>query len=59
MPKKWIEMCKDLGFSHPEMTGVDDVLSKVLETDMVANIDVPVKVYIDPEMNYSVLVYDN
>ncbi len=42
---------------HSESFG-SDVLDKIRETDTCSNLDSPVRVWIDPEGNYSVLVYD-
>ncbi len=60
MPHKdWLAMCEDL-FPDCEASclDLDPVMDKIMETNTVSNLTVPVRVWIDPEGYYTVDVYD-
>ncbi|MBI3821262.1 MAG: hypothetical protein HY289_01120 [Planctomycetes bacterium] len=55
---QWAELARDVFNCHPDNLDVETILDKVLETDTCENLDPPVRVHIDPEGWYSILVYE-
>lgn len=56
--ERWAELARDVFNCPSDNLGVETVLDKVRETDTCANLDPPVRVYIDPEGWFSVLVHE-
>ena len=58
--KDWNAMCRDVfpGVS-PDYIGLDTVMEKIMETDTVSNLSVPVEVWIDEEGWHRVDVWDD
>lgn len=59
-PEDWAELAREhFALDKPELLMVEGVVQKCRETDTCTDIRVPVEVWIDPEGDYRVLVYDN
>lgn len=57
--KAWEELARNVFNCGPEFLTEETVLGKIWETDTCRNLTVPVEVYIDPEFNFSVKVWDS
>lgn len=57
-PRAWDELARDVFGIAGELLPAESVLDKIEETKTVANLDSPVRVYIDEECCYWVEVYD-
>jgi len=55
---QWAELAREVFNCPPDNLDVETVLAKVIETDTCANLDSPVRVYVDPDGWFSVLVYE-
>jgi hypothetical protein len=64
---KWRAMVRDVfnitdkprgGVDPADVVGIEDVLAKIIETDTVSNLTVPVSVWIDAEGFHTIDVYD-
>ncbi len=55
---QWAELARDVFNCRAENLDVETVLAKVLETNICANLDSPVRVYIDADGWFSVLVHE-
>ncbi len=55
----WDEMCREVFGCDPDYVDLDTALGKVIDTDTVSNLTVPVRVWIDLEGYYTVDVYDD
>ena len=56
---KWDEMSMEVFNLHGDRVDIEMVMSKIIETDTVDGLEVPVGVYIDPEGYFTVEVYDD
>ena len=54
----WNELAEQVFGVDPSQLDLSMVLSKIEETNTCRNLDSPVEVYIDPEGNFTVNVYD-
>ncbi|MCQ3921646.1 MAG: hypothetical protein DPW13_11920 [Planctomycetes bacterium] len=56
---RWSELIRDVFPGRkPEHVALDEVLERVIETNTVSNLDVPVEVWIDSDGFHRVRVYD-
>ena len=55
---RWTEMARDVFQCDPDNLDVETVIQKIEETNTCANLDPPVRVHIDPDGWFSVLVYE-
>jgi hypothetical protein len=54
----WAALAEDVFGLDPSQLDVETVLRKIEETNTCRNLDSPVEVFIDPEGDFSVLVYE-
>lgn len=58
-PEEWAELAHEVfGLKNPDHLTPEAVLEKVQETNTCANLSSPVRVYIDPEGNFQLRVYE-
>lgn len=55
---RWAELARDAFNCPPDHLDVETVLDKVIQTDTCENLESPVRVYIDSEGWFSVLVHE-
>jgi hypothetical protein len=56
--KTWEKLARTVFHCEPQFLDIDTVVRMVVESNTCRNFDPPVEVYIDPEREFSVLVYD-
>ena len=54
----WAALAEEVFGVDPSQLDVETVLRRIQETNTCGNLDSPVEVYIDPEGEFSVLVYE-
>ena len=54
----WAQIANDVFQCEPEYLDMETVLRKIEETNTCLNLDPPVEVCIDPDGEFTVLVYD-
>ena len=54
----WAEIARDIFGCEPEYLSIEAVLEKIEETNTCLNLDPPVEVCIDPDGEFTVLVFD-
>ncbi|TXT34632.1 MAG: hypothetical protein FD138_1632 [Planctomycetota bacterium] len=54
----WTRLARDVFHCEPEFLTIEAVLQKIEETNTCLNLDLPVEVCIDPDGEFTVLVYD-
>ncbi len=54
----WTRLARDVFDCEPEYLNIELVLQKIEETNTCLNLDSPVEVLIDPDGEFTVLVYD-
>ena len=54
----WERLARDVFDCEPEHLNIEAVLQKIEETNTCLNLDSPVEVLIDPDGEFTVLVYD-
>ena len=54
----WNQMANDIFQCEPEYLDLESVLRKIEKTNTCLNLDSPVEVCIDPDGEFTVLVYD-
>lgn len=55
---EWNRLARELFQIDPAYLTIDDVIAKIEKTNTCRNLDSPVEVYIDPEGDFSLLVFD-
>lgn len=56
-PKEWADLARDVFNEAPQYLLSEMVFDKIKETNTCANLDTPVRVYIDPAGDYFVEVF--
>ena len=56
--KTWSRLAREIFRCEPRYLDIETVLQKVEETNTCLNLDSPVEVAIDPDSEFTVLVYD-
>jgi len=56
--ERWAELARDVFNCPPDSLDVETVLDKVLETGTCENLDPPIRIHIDPDGWFSVLVHE-
>lgn len=56
--EQWDEMARDVFGCTGNMLGIEEVYTKIIETDTVSDLSSPVSFWIDPEGFWTVEVYD-
>ena len=56
--KTWSRLAREIFRCEPKYLNIETVLQKVAETNTCLNLDSPVEVTIDPNGDFTVLVYD-
>ena len=54
----WARLARDVFHIEPEYLNIEAVLEKIEKTNTCLNLDPPVEVFIDPDGDFTVLVYD-
>ena len=54
----WASLARDVFGCEPEYLNIEAVLQKIEATNTCLNLDSPVEVLIDPDGEFTVLVYD-
>lgn len=55
---RWAELARDVFHCDPDFLDVETVIQKIEETNVCANLDSPVRVHVDHDGWFSVLVYE-
>jgi hypothetical protein len=54
----WSRLAREVFDCEPDSLNIEAVLRKIEETNACLNLDPPIEVYIDPDGEFTVLVYD-
>ena len=54
----WTRLARDVFDTEPEYLNIEAVLEKIEKTKACLNLDPPVEVFIDPDGDFTVQVYD-